>query len=434
MSTNESKNSSPPGTIAHEKILPSPDPSHAEPAQPLDGGVRAWSTVAGSWFLLFGTLGYLYSYGVYQDYYTRFYLLSSNTSSISWMGSVQLALPYLLGIPMGKLFDAGYIHSVLAAGSTLFVFSLFMVSLAKPNHYYQLFLSQGIGMGLGVGCVQLHSTTIVSRHFLRRRAFAYGIALTGASVGSLVYPIMLNRLIYSIGFGPAVRASAGLVAGCVLLGNILVKSPAIQPSRNQSSPAYRTWLKDPAYMLFTTGTFVAFFGFYFPIVYLQLYAMEKRINTTLAFYSLSILNGSSIFGRLIANYTADHLGLWNIQIPCTFLTAILIWLVLAIKNPASLVVVAALYGLISGAWLSLCMVGTAAIAKHPSEVGVRTGGTMGLVGVAVLFSAPLQGGVLGPDNSWVRSVAVSASFMLVGAVLTLGAGYCLRTGRRGPSS
>ena len=72
-----------------------------------------------------------------------------------WMGSVQLALPYLLGVPMGKLFDAGYIHSVLAAGSALFVFScvqsvlrlrfsshhcvrLFMVSLAKPDQYYQV--------------------------------------------------------------------------------------------------------------------------------------------------------------------------------------------------------------------------------------------------------------------------------------------------------
>ncbi|KAK7047597.1 hypothetical protein VNI00_006365 [Paramarasmius palmivorus] len=400
----ESKSPSPAGTLSDVKILSSPQPSHSEPAQPLDGGFRAWSTVAGSWFLLFGTLGYLYSFGVYQgaqlltrsmltidrslDYYTRVYLPSSNASSISWMGSVQLALPYLLGVPMGKLFDAGYIHSVLAAGSALFVFSLFMVSLAKPDQYYQLLLSQGIGMGLGVGCVQLHSTTIVSRHFLRRRAFAYGIALTGASVGSLVYPIMLNRLIYSIGFGPAVRASAGIVAGCVLLGNILVKSPAIQPSRNQTPPAYRDWLKDPAYVLFTTGTFVAFFGFYFPsklslalfcgrplikgrsqVVYLQLYAVEQNINETLAFYSLAILNGSSIFGRLVANYMADRLGLWNIQVPCTFVTAALIWLVLAIKNPASLAVVASLYGLASGAWLSLCMVGTAAIAKHPSEVG-----------------------------------------------------------------
>ncbi|EEB92264.1 hypothetical protein MPER_09253 [Moniliophthora perniciosa FA553] len=80
MSTSESNYPSPPGTIADEKIQPSPDLSRAGHAQPLDGGFRAWSTVAGSWFLLFGTLGYLYSYGVYQG--LRFQVVVQKTTFI----------------------------------------------------------------------------------------------------------------------------------------------------------------------------------------------------------------------------------------------------------------------------------------------------------------------------------------------------------------
>ncbi|KAG7087341.1 hypothetical protein E1B28_013317 [Marasmius oreades] len=169
-----------------------------EEPQPVivDGGTRGWSTVAGSWFVLFSSLGYLYSWGVYQDYYTRIYLPSSSTSSIAWMGSLQLALPFLLGLPAGRLFDAGYVHSVIRAGSVLFIFCLYMLSLTKPDQYYQVFLTQGLGMGIGVGCIQLHATTIVSRHFTRRRSFAYGIALTGSSVGSIVYPIGLSRFLF----------------------------------------------------------------------------------------------------------------------------------------------------------------------------------------------------------------------------------------------
>ncbi|KAK1229727.1 hypothetical protein PQX77_007191 [Marasmius sp. AFHP31] len=396
----------------------------------VDGGVRGWSTVAGSWFLLFSTLG--------------------------WMGSVQLALPFLIAVPAGRLFDAGYIHSVIATGSVIFSFSLFMLSLAQRDQYYQMFLSQGLGMGIGVGCVQLHSATIVSRHFVRRRALAYGVALTGASVGSVVFPILLNHLIYSIGFADAVRVSGYISLGGLVAGNLLVRTPTKKIAFREAPPTFLSFLKDPAFVFFVAGTVISFLGFYFPskftgdlhfpcyyeiwhanaaeslVIYLQLFAVEKSIDTKMAFYSIAILNGSGVVGRIVANHMADVFGLFNIQVPCTFITAALIWLVLAIKNVASLVTVSALYGLFSGAWLSLCMVATAVLSKSPSEVGARTGMTMGAVGVSVLFSAPIQGAVLGKDDMWIRSVAVSASFMLVGAVLTLVAGVLMHKGKRGP--
>ncbi|PAV21568.1 MFS general substrate transporter [Pyrrhoderma noxium] len=102
-----------------------------------DGGAKAWLSLLGQWLVLFATFGYLYSFGVYQDYYTRIYLTNHDPGDISWIGSFQFMMPFLLGLVSGKLFDNGHFYVLEIVGSSLFVFSLFMLSLAKPNHFYQ---------------------------------------------------------------------------------------------------------------------------------------------------------------------------------------------------------------------------------------------------------------------------------------------------------
>lgn len=82
----------------------------------------------------------------------------------------------------------------------------------------QVFLAQGVGVGLGVGLLFLPSLSIVSHHFRARRAIATGIVVSGASCGGIVFPIMLNHLFANpkIGFANGVRLSGGVIA--VLLG------------------------------------------------------------------------------------------------------------------------------------------------------------------------------------------------------------------------
>ncbi|KAF7336403.1 MFS general substrate transporter [Mycena venus] len=39
-----------------------------------DDGLKAWKTIAGVWLVMFASLGYLYSFGVYEDFYVVEYL------------------------------------------------------------------------------------------------------------------------------------------------------------------------------------------------------------------------------------------------------------------------------------------------------------------------------------------------------------------------
>ncbi|KAG5649893.1 hypothetical protein H0H81_001626 [Sphagnurus paluster] len=186
-----------------------------------DEGWRAWATLIGATCALTATFGYINAFGVYQDFYTRAGVASA--SSISWVGSTQLFFAFLMGLPAGKLLDMGYFRQTIFTGSLLFVFSLFMVSLAHHDQYYQIYLPQGLGMGIGAGLVYLPCLAIQSHHWRRRRALAMGITVSGAGMGGIIFPIMLNQLFESsLGFAWSVRVSGFLVLGLLILGNVLM--------------------------------------------------------------------------------------------------------------------------------------------------------------------------------------------------------------------
>jgi len=54
-----------------------------------------------------------------------------------------------------------------------------MLSLAQPQHYYQVFLSQAIGMGIGMGLVIVPAVSLPSQYFRRRRILAMGLVYAG---------------------------------------------------------------------------------------------------------------------------------------------------------------------------------------------------------------------------------------------------------------
>lgn len=46
----------------------------------------------------------------------------------------------------------------------------------------------------------------ISTYFLKKRTLMIGFAAAGASLGSIIYPIMLATLFPVLGFGPSIRA------------------------------------------------------------------------------------------------------------------------------------------------------------------------------------------------------------------------------------
>ncbi|KAJ7127972.1 MFS general substrate transporter [Mycena epipterygia] len=381
-----------------------------------DGGLKAWTTIAGAWLVLFATLGYLHSFGVYEQFYVVEYLPNFSTSSISWIGSFQLTMPYALSLVSGKLFDNGHFYKLNFIGGALFIFSVFMLSLCKPHQYYQIFLSQGVGMGIGLGITFVPAASVVVHHFAKRRGLALGVALSGAAVGSTIFPLIINHLLPRIGFPQTVRATGYVILGTVVGGNALMRTRYPGSKRTGGFGIMKSFFTDPPYMWTVAGAALASVGFFFPLIFIQLYATQHSVDKNLAFYSLAILNGTSIFGRVAGNYLADLYGPLNVQTLVTFMTGGVIWAVLGVHNGSTLVVVSVLYGVLSGAWLSLAFACTTSLAKTPAEAGARTGLALALVSAGSLISAPIQGALLGKHFLWIRPIGFSGSLVFAGAI------------------
>ncbi|KAJ7641361.1 hypothetical protein FB45DRAFT_1022114 [Roridomyces roridus] len=153
-----SQSQTPPEPKMHEG-----EPTNEELAlEPPDGGVQACATVAGGFMVYLAGLGYFNAYGVYQgafssrfvaqrsdmffaDFYVREFMTARTPSEIAWIGSCQIALQFALGLAVGAAFDAGHFHGLMIVGSFIYCLSLWILSLAKPNQYYLVFLAQGIG-------------------------------------------------------------------------------------------------------------------------------------------------------------------------------------------------------------------------------------------------------------------------------------------------
>jgi len=91
-------------------ILSQDNPSENSPAADDDsdfpeGGTRAWLVAAGTAAILFSTLGYSNSFGIFQAYYMQAQLSDHTPDDIAWIGSVQAYLVFASGLVAGPLFD-----------------------------------------------------------------------------------------------------------------------------------------------------------------------------------------------------------------------------------------------------------------------------------------------------------------------------------------
>lgn len=91
-----------PDILDHENS-PVASPDFDNPAP--DGGARAWTVAAGGAAILFCCLGFVNSFGVFQQYYLTHQLRSLSPDKIAWIGSITTYLQFGTGMVGGPMFD-----------------------------------------------------------------------------------------------------------------------------------------------------------------------------------------------------------------------------------------------------------------------------------------------------------------------------------------
>lgn len=252
---------SPPNDHVSEENLPPPP----------DGGLHAWTQALCAHFVFFNSWGISNSFSVFEQLYTH--TLPRSTSAISWIGSVQISLLFLTGAFVGRATDSGYFRPIYSLGVFLQLVGIFLLSLCKT--YWQVFLAQAIRMGLGSEFTFSPGIAIMSSYFVKRRASTVGLAAAGAATGGLIYPVLINQLLYSqhIGFGWTLRAAGLLMLVTQIVALILFK-PRLPPRRTGPIIEWSAF-SEPPFLFFTISMFLNFWGLYFAFFYLGTFARDR---------------------------------------------------------------------------------------------------------------------------------------------------------------
>lgn len=397
-----------------------------------EGGMQAWLTVLGGWMAAFCTFGAIQSYGVYQDYYTRVSLNEYPTSDVSWIGSIQIFFLFSLGLVSGKLFDLGYFRHLLAVGTLIYLFCSFMLSLVKPHHFYQNILAQGIGMGTGMGILFLPSLSVSAHYFRRKRGITMGIILTGSSVGAVLYPIMLNHLFVSVGFGWAIRIVSFFDLFLLVTANCIMRT-RLPPAQWDGSmyAQFQRIMRHTTFWIAVFGVTVACWGLYIPIFYIQLFAAEHNESGVIENYIVAILNAVGVLGRILPMILSDIWGPTNVIPAITFISGCLVFVMLASTSTVALVVFACLYGFFSSAVVSLAAPTSASFATDVKEVGTRLGILTFVMSFALLTGNPIAGVLLHPPHyRWINLSLFSAITVIAGSILLLISRVLQRRGQK----
>ncbi|KAK0615269.1 major facilitator superfamily domain-containing protein [Bombardia bombarda] len=344
----------------------------------------------------------------------RMLLKDQTQSNIAWIGSIQAFLLIVIGVFSGPLFDMGYFEHLIIGGSFLVVFGTMMTSLS--TQYWQVMLAQGITMGLGVGCLFTPSVAIVSTYFTTKKALATGIAATGSSIGGVIYTVAFARLQPTIGFPWATRV-LGFLSLAGLLVSISVMRVRTKPAAKRKMFAFNAF-KEFTFTFFTISQFFGILGIWVPFFFIQTYAIEHGIDSSFAFYLLTILNAGSVFGRVVPNYFADKIGPLNIMIIACFVSSLLSFCWIAVNSKAGIIVFCILYGFFSGSFVSLPAPTIASLSPNMSVVGARMGTSFAVAGFGILLGSPI-GGVILRSSGWVGLQCWGAATIALSTILAI---------------
>ncbi|KEF62170.1 uncharacterized protein A1O9_00142 [Exophiala aquamarina CBS 119918] len=357
------------------------------------------------------------TFGAFQAFYIRDLLSNESASAISWIGSVQAFLVVFIGVFAGPLFDMGYLRVMIVTGCFLTVFGMMMTSLATS--FYQVFLAQGICVGLGEGITYIPCLALISTYFTTKRPIAIGIAAVGSSFGGVIFPIMFRKLQPQIGFGWTVRVLGFIALACsVLICVILGRHKG--EARKARSLLDMSALRESAFVCWVLALFFLFFAYYIPLFFIVSYSRwALGTSEDFAFYMLAVTNGGSVLGRTVPYLLGQRVKPIYTLLFSSVFGAILLFSWIAIHSLASYVVWCILWGFVAGVLVTAPTSTTAHPVLSPSMnvVGTRLGMSWMGSSIGSVIGAPIAGALANVSTGdFLHAQIFAGVIMLAGAV------------------
>jgi MFS family permease len=292
--------------------------------QPIDQQPRKFYyghiIVGASFIVMCVAFGLYIVYGVFFDPLREEFGWSRAVTSGAY--SVSSVFSGVLGILMGKLTDKFGPRLVVLLSGVLLSLGYFLMS--RINSEWQLYLFFGVIIGTGMSGIWIPLLSTVARWFERSRSMMTGITISGLTVGQIIGPPVISRLIDKYDWRDTYVMLAITVFVIVVLSALLLKRKPEgiiePPSKKQEKRAEVKTIPALDYTLAVAARTIQFwltmaalfcFGFiaYGLTVHLVPHITQLGISNIDAASVLAVSGGIGIIGNfLLGGVLGDRIG------------------------------------------------------------------------------------------------------------------------------
>lgn len=362
-----------------------------------DGGY-GWTIVLCASIVTFWNNGLLNCWGILQAGLLKSTLSHVPTSTVSFVGSVNLALSAAFGLPSNQFARRFGSRTAAMLGVTLMGIGLIGAGWCT-DEVAPLFVTVGVLGGVGMSSAYATTNNLPVQYFSGKLGLANGLVKLGGGVGATVMAIALEALVQRVGISWTFRIQGMMTIGFGLAATWFMRDRV--PLRKTKVPfvdfsMFRSVPFTAVFLAGATGTFALFV----PPYYLPLFAESIGLSSSTGAALVAAFNACNALGRFAGGPFCDKIGPINTLVITMVLNAVsmlAIWPVSRTLVP--LIIFAVINGIANGAFFtvfptvvaSIFGPGRAAVAMSMSITGWTFGYLLGTPIAGYLLQAATDG-------------------------------------------
>ncbi|XP_075468979.1 monocarboxylate transporter 12 [Ascaphus truei] len=417
---------------------------------PPDGG-WGWMIVAGCFLVTVCTRAVTRCISIFfVEFQTHF---AQDYARTAWIHSI-VDCSTMLCAPLGSYVSNHFSCQVgIMLGGLLASTGLVLSSFATSLEY--LYLTLGVITGLGFALCYSPAIAMVGKYFDKRKALAYGIAMSGSGIGTFILAPVVQLLIEQFSWRGALLILGGFVSNLCVCGALMrpinlkedfahypvtqyqihnepkknIKqsstcSPLSQDCTHKSicycSQQEYSFILKPNFIILAISFLFLAYGCSPPFVYLVPYALSLGVSYQEAAFLMSIVGVIDIVGNITFGWLTDRRFLKKHRYTC-YLIAVgldgLCCLFLPILQSFQLLVpFSVTFGYFDGAYVALIPVVTGDVVGT-SNLSSALGVVFFLHAVPYLVSPPIAGWLVDTTGNYTAAFFLSGFSMIFCAIL-----------------
>ncbi|KAH3681030.1 hypothetical protein WICMUC_000011 [Wickerhamomyces mucosus] len=350
---------------------------------PPDGGWTAWLCCFAVSCMNFATWGGAASFSIFLDFYlTNDVFTDATSTDYAMIGGLVVffglgLLPFVSII----LLKFGY-RITISLG--IIIQLVGYIGAAYSKNIHQLYFTQGVLVGVSMGCIFGANVIVLPSWFLKKRAIANGFTHFGLGAGAVAYSLTVNKLIEKTNHQKWALITVGLISTAICLTSMLLVKVRIPKNAtiNKNNKSIKVILKT----IFDYNVWYSF-----PLQLASFWAVGCQLAYTILMFSLSnyatslgfnknqatiisvVFGVGQAFGRPGMGIFSELIGRVNFSIFCSVYSIVMVFGVwINIEKYYSLVIFSIFSGFFAGiASVNIVplVVDVVGLDKYPSGLG-----------------------------------------------------------------